>query len=174
MHNLSCANEFYLHENEKWCSYQRLSTYPRFKTKARGELGNGYCIIRPSFNHFYFILLPQSWDSFDQHHESRPLAGAESEVPQNTEFRVPSAIWRNNRYHWLQKWNDYCACALSLLLPALSIDFAASKDRSHHFFYLSFWSCVGNWVRVSSQMWPNTGPVPPPKNIQGWVKVTQG
>ena len=27
-------NEFYLHENEKWFPYQRLSTYPRFETEA--------------------------------------------------------------------------------------------------------------------------------------------
>ena len=37
MHNLSCENEFYLHENEKWFPYQRLSTYPRFETEARGN-----------------------------------------------------------------------------------------------------------------------------------------
>ena len=34
MHNLSCENEFYLHENEKRFPYQRLSTYPRFETEA--------------------------------------------------------------------------------------------------------------------------------------------
>ena len=37
MHNLSCENEFYLHENEKWFPYQRLSTYPRFETETRGN-----------------------------------------------------------------------------------------------------------------------------------------
>ena len=36
MHNLSCKNEFYLHENEKSFPYQRLSTYPRFETEAGG------------------------------------------------------------------------------------------------------------------------------------------
>ena len=49
MHNLSCENEFYLHENEKSFPYQRLSTYPRFDTEARrnakmayyGNYGNG-------------------------------------------------------------------------------------------------------------------------------------
>ena len=41
MHNLSCKNEFYLHENEKSFPYQRLSTYPRFEAEAGGELGNG-------------------------------------------------------------------------------------------------------------------------------------
>ena len=35
MHNLSCENEFYLHENEKSFPYQRLSTYLRFETEAR-------------------------------------------------------------------------------------------------------------------------------------------
>ena len=35
MHNLSCENEFYLHKNEKWFPYQRLSTYPRFETEAQ-------------------------------------------------------------------------------------------------------------------------------------------
>ena len=42
MHNLSCENEFYLHENEKWFPYQRLSTYPRFETKARGNSEMAY------------------------------------------------------------------------------------------------------------------------------------
>ena len=37
MHNLSCENEFYLYENEKWFSHQRLSTYPRFETQAPGN-----------------------------------------------------------------------------------------------------------------------------------------
>ena len=41
MHNLFCENEFYLHENEKSFPYQRLSTYPRLETEARGQLGNG-------------------------------------------------------------------------------------------------------------------------------------
>ena len=36
MHNLSSENEFYLHENEKWFPYQRLSTYPCFETEAGG------------------------------------------------------------------------------------------------------------------------------------------
>ena len=35
VHNLSCENEFYLHENEKWFPYQRLSTYARFETAVR-------------------------------------------------------------------------------------------------------------------------------------------
>ena len=42
MHNLSCENEFYLHENEKWFPYQRLSTYPRFETEARGNSEMAY------------------------------------------------------------------------------------------------------------------------------------
>ena len=37
MHNLSCENEFYLYENEKWFSHQRLSTYSRFETEAPGN-----------------------------------------------------------------------------------------------------------------------------------------
>ena len=37
MHNLSCENEFYLHENEKPFPCQRLSTKPRFDTEARGN-----------------------------------------------------------------------------------------------------------------------------------------
>ena len=37
MHNLSCENEFYLHENEKWSPYERLSTYPSFETEAQGN-----------------------------------------------------------------------------------------------------------------------------------------
>ena len=36
MHNLSCENEFYWHENENSFAYQRLSTYPRFETEAGG------------------------------------------------------------------------------------------------------------------------------------------
>ena len=42
MHNLSCENEFYLHENEKWFPYQRVSTYPRFETEARGNAEMAY------------------------------------------------------------------------------------------------------------------------------------
>ena len=42
MPNLSCENEFYLHENEKWCPYQRLSTYPRFETEVRGNSEMAY------------------------------------------------------------------------------------------------------------------------------------
>ena len=42
MHNLSCENEFYLHENEKWFPYQSLSTYPRFETEARGNSEMAY------------------------------------------------------------------------------------------------------------------------------------
>ena len=46
MHNLSCENEFYLHENEKLLPYQRLSTYPRFETDARGNSEMAYYILR--------------------------------------------------------------------------------------------------------------------------------
>ena len=42
MHNLSCENGFYLHENEKSYPYQRLSTYPRFDIEARGNLEMAY------------------------------------------------------------------------------------------------------------------------------------
>ena len=42
VHNLSCENEFYLHENEKSFSYQRLSTYLRFDTEARGNSEMAY------------------------------------------------------------------------------------------------------------------------------------
>ena len=50
--------------------------------------GASNCIIRLSFDCCHLILLPQSWDSFGQHHESRSLAGAEAGGPQNTEFRL--------------------------------------------------------------------------------------
>ena len=42
MHNLSCENEFYFDENEKWFPYQRLSTYPRFETEAQGNSEMAY------------------------------------------------------------------------------------------------------------------------------------
>ena len=32
----------FLHENEKWCPYQRLVTYPRFETEARGNSEMAY------------------------------------------------------------------------------------------------------------------------------------
>ena len=35
---------FYLRENEKLFLYQRLSTYPRFKTKARGNSEMAYSV----------------------------------------------------------------------------------------------------------------------------------
>ena len=40
-----CENEFYLHENEKWFPYQRLSTYPRFETEAQGNSEMAYYIL---------------------------------------------------------------------------------------------------------------------------------
>ena len=43
VHNLSCENEFFWHENEKSFPCQRLSTYPRFNTEARGKW-----LIKPS------------------------------------------------------------------------------------------------------------------------------
>ena len=42
MHNLSCENEFYLHENEKSISYQRLSTLLHFDTEAQGNKEMAY------------------------------------------------------------------------------------------------------------------------------------
>ena len=49
MHNLSCENEFYLHENEKSFSYQRLSTEPRFDTEARGNSEMAYPLNTDTF-----------------------------------------------------------------------------------------------------------------------------
>ena len=46
MRNLSCENEFYLHENEKSFPYQRLSTYPRLETEARGNSEMTYYSVR--------------------------------------------------------------------------------------------------------------------------------
>ena len=39
---LSCENEFYLHENEKWFPYQRQSSYLSFETEARGNSEMAY------------------------------------------------------------------------------------------------------------------------------------
>ena len=44
MHNLSCANEFYLHENEKSFPHYRLSTQPSFDTEARANSEMAYLI----------------------------------------------------------------------------------------------------------------------------------
>ena len=44
VHNLSCENDFYLHENEKLFPYQRLSTYPRFETEVRENSEVAYCL----------------------------------------------------------------------------------------------------------------------------------
>ena len=49
--------------------------------------GASNCTMRLSFDRSQFIPLPQSWDSFGQHHESRSLAGVEAELPQNTDFQ---------------------------------------------------------------------------------------
>ena len=46
MHNLSRENEFYLNENEKWFPYQRLSSYPRFKTEAWENSEMAYCVVK--------------------------------------------------------------------------------------------------------------------------------
>ena len=69
MHNLSCKNEFYLHENEKWFPYQRLSSYPRSETEAPGDLGNGR-LNKPSENETVGIWspsLPQPPRGFSHH-----------------------------------------------------------------------------------------------------------
>ena len=42
MHNLSCENEFYFHENEKGFPCQSLINYPRFETEARRNSQIGY------------------------------------------------------------------------------------------------------------------------------------
>ena len=36
MQNLSCENEFYLHDNKKSFPQERFCTWPRFKTEACG------------------------------------------------------------------------------------------------------------------------------------------
>ena len=36
MQNLSCENEFYLHDNKKSFTQERFCTWPRFKTEASG------------------------------------------------------------------------------------------------------------------------------------------
>ena len=56
MHNLSCENEFYLHENEKLFPYQRLTTYPRFETEARGNSEMAHYTLRL----FKGLILTQS------------------------------------------------------------------------------------------------------------------
>ena len=43
--NLSCENEFYLHENEKAFPYQRLSTEPRFDTEVWGNSEIAYWLL---------------------------------------------------------------------------------------------------------------------------------
>ena len=53
MHNLSFENEFYLHENEKGFPYQRLSTYPRFETEARGNSEMAYSILTPKYDNYF-------------------------------------------------------------------------------------------------------------------------
>ena len=41
MHNLSCENEFYLHENEKMISISKAEHLPSCSNRDPGELGNG-------------------------------------------------------------------------------------------------------------------------------------
>ena len=43
VHSLFYEHEFYLHENEKSFSYQRLSTWPRFETEARENSEMSHC-----------------------------------------------------------------------------------------------------------------------------------
>ena len=60
VHNLSCENEFYLHENEKSFPYRRLSTHPRFETEGRRNSEMAYCLkvwIKSRFaNHFMQVF----------------------------------------------------------------------------------------------------------------------
>ena len=44
MHNLSCENEFYLHDDKKSFSQERFCTWPRFKTEACGISEMAYCL----------------------------------------------------------------------------------------------------------------------------------
>ena len=48
MQNLSCENEFYLHDNKKSFSQERFCTWPRFKTEACGISEMAYSITRQS------------------------------------------------------------------------------------------------------------------------------
>ena len=61
MRNLSCENEFYLHENEKWFPYQRLSTYPRFETEARGNSVMAYFFVKLAAILKYEKLSLRTW-----------------------------------------------------------------------------------------------------------------
>ena len=45
MQNLSCENEFYLHDNKKSFSQERVCTWPRFKTEACGISEMAYCLL---------------------------------------------------------------------------------------------------------------------------------
>ena len=56
MQNLSCENEFYLHDNKNSFSQERLCTWPRFKTEACGISEMAYLIT--AFNHCLVFLFP--------------------------------------------------------------------------------------------------------------------
>ena len=43
--NLSCENEFYLHDNKKSFSQERFCTWPRFKAEACGISQMGYWLV---------------------------------------------------------------------------------------------------------------------------------
>ena len=47
-------NEVYLHENEKWFPYQRLSTYPRFEKEARGNTEMAHWLLHKNK---WFVLI---------------------------------------------------------------------------------------------------------------------
>ena len=51
MKNLSCENEFYLHDNKKSFSQERFCTWPRFKKEACGISEMTYSFSAPKSGH---------------------------------------------------------------------------------------------------------------------------
>ena len=93
MHNLSCENEFYLHENEKWFPYQRLSTYPRFETEARKNLEMAY------FAYFALCKGIQISESRKFFPESRILGFGIRKTAHG--FRNQTNDWNpESKFHW--------------------------------------------------------------------------
>ena len=103
MHNLFCENEFYLHENEKMIPYQRLSTYPRFETEARGTRKWPNC-LRFSQGKFSFLglssICPKKWRELENETGFRKKS---SQIHKSSEvtgvIRISRAL--NQDFNWV-------------------------------------------------------------------------
>ena len=102
MHNLSCENEFYLHENEKWFHIKGWA-YPRFETEARGNSETAYC--RAHFGSSSFL----AWRKGHFHDEDiwPQLPGSISLLLSYSNLSIPLRFKKNNSTNLHKKTTNW-------------------------------------------------------------------